>query len=377
MITAFGMLAAGTTAFTLVQLAAVWWQLRQARSVTPELWPSIAVLRPCEGREPALRDRLASALHAAYPGSSVQLVAHGGALDDDVRSIDGLRFVPSSDAPEGCNRKAFHLSTAMTALPPETEVVVAIDADVEVTEGLLRSLVAAAIRPGAVAAFAPPVQQGRGLAARLGRAAFAGSPHAFVVLAGLSRMLRRPPPMVGCAVAIRRDALDRVGGFTTSLHVIGDDLALGEALARVGTISLAHVAADCRNPEQGPSALLLQLARWIRVAVAHGPLRALSYPLVFAPMVPLFACGVMAASCDPHAALAGLGIAYSTRVLLAWTLRARVYGRPWESLGDPLLSDAMWFMATLVAAWPSRTRWAGRSYRIGAGGRLLPARGTP
>ncbi len=363
-----------------MQLVAVQRQLVATRAPEPARWPSVAVLRPCEGAEPAILERFASAFPDDYPGAVTHVVAHGSALAPDVRELLGAHgavVVESRDAPAGCNRKAFHLCTALAAAPADAEVIVALDADVEVAPGLLRALVAAAVAPGAVASFAPPVQQGAGAASRLGRAAFAGSPHAFVVLAGLSRMLGQPAPMVGCAVAMRRDALDAAGGFAPSVRVIGDDLALGEALARRGSISMAHVPADCRNPTQRTGSLVAQLARWIRVAVAHGPWRAASYPLVFAPMVLVAAAGALVAASQPAFVVTGLAGVYALRVALAWQLRRAVYGAPWECLADPWLADATWFAATLAAAWPARTRWAGNTYRIGAGGRLRAAEGAP
>ena len=118
--------------------------------------------------------------------------------------------------------------------------------------------------------------------------------------------------------------------------------------------------------------LIAQLARWIRVASAHRPRIAASYPTLIAPL-PLLAAAALFAW--PHVgtatALAPLGVLYALRVALAWEIRRSLFGRPAEAMLDPLIGDLAWWAAGVVALAPKPTRWRGRVYNIGRGGRLL------
>jgi hypothetical protein len=345
--------------FTLVAIVAVL-VLRVRRPVRLHRWPPLIVLRPCEGDEPELLERLRSTLRTGYSGLVRLVVAHGPALALGPSALDAT-FVASPLAPPGVNRKVWHLAHGLDAMEPgRDELLVSIDADVEVSTELLEALASAALAPGVVAAFAPPTQRGRPLAARLGDAALAGSPHAFLTLASLAQLSRSTPPMVGCAVVVRPEALSAIGGFRAVLHAIGDDLALADALSQHGRVDLAWAVADCRDPKQGVSSLVAQLSRWIRVATSHRPHLRWTYALLIAPLP----CAALSLVVTPWAFLS-LVLA---RVALAAIQRALLYGRVSESLLDPWLADATWWAAIFGALGSRAVHWRGRRYVIRRGG---------
>ena len=339
--------------FTLVAIAAV--LLERAHRPKPlQSWPPLLVLRPCEGDEPELTERLRSTLQTGYAGEVRLVVGHGPALG---RVAVEAMFVASPPSVGNVNRKAWHLAHALETVSPHVgELVVAIDADVQVTRALLEALATTASSPHTVAAFAPPVQHGQPLAARLADAALAGSPHAFLALAALARLTRSTSPMVGCAIAIRPGALNAIGGFRAVLHAIGDDLALASALSTQGRVAVAWAVVDCRDPGQGAKSLVAQLSRWIRVATAHRPHLIWTYPLLIAPL-PLAALSLVV---TPWVFLALL----VSRVGLAAIQRELLYGDVGAALGDPLLADATWWAAMLGALGTRAVSWRGRRYRI-------------
>ncbi|MBS2031138.1 MAG: hypothetical protein JST54_24770 [Deltaproteobacteria bacterium] len=348
--------------FTLVATAAV--LLERARRPKPlQSWPPLLVLRPCEGDEPELAERLRSTLQTGYAGEVRLVVGHGPALG---RVAVEATFIASPPSIDNVNRKAWHLASALDAVPPRgSELVLAIDADVHVTRALLEALASATQARGVVAAFAPPVQHGRPLAARLADAALAGSPHAFLSLAALARLTNSTPPMVGCAIAVRPDALNAIGGFRAVLRAIGDDLALASALSTQGRVAVAWALADCRDPNQGASSLVAQLSRWIRVATAHRPHLMWTYALLIAPL-PLAALSLVV---TPWVSVALL----ASRAVLAAVQRALLYGGVSAALWDPLLAEVTWWAAMLGALGTRAVSWRGRRYRIHRGGALEDA----
>jgi len=348
--------------FTLVATAAV--LLERARGPKPlHSWPPLLVLRPCEGDEPELAERLRSTLQTAYPSEVRLVVGHGPALD---RPAIEAAFVASPPSTGNVNRKAWHLAHALDAAPPRVgELVLAIDADVQVTRALLEALATTACSPGTVAAFAPPVQHGRPGAARLADAALAGSPHAFLSLAALAHLTGSTPPMVGCAIAVRSEALRAIGGFRAVLHAIGDDLALASLLSKQGRVAMAWAVADCRDAGQDAGSLVAQLSRWIRVATAHRPLLVWTYPMLIAPL-PLATLSLVVTPWVFAALLAG-------RVVLSALQRTLLYGEVGKALADPLLADATWWAAMLGALGSRAVSWRGRRYRVHRGGAIEDA----
>lgn len=339
----------------------------------PERWPALLVIRPCEGHEPELAQRVDSALTCGWPGPLTVVVAHGGELPPALNR-PGLLLRKSPPPPAVVNRKAWHLVHGLAAAEAEGlpfEVVLPIDADVEVTLPLLESLVRGALAPGVACAFSPPLQRGDARASWWGEAALGAGPHAFAALAALAELTGSVPTMVGCAVAMRRESLVHTRGFRAALEVIGDDLALAACLAPHGRIALAEVACECLDPTLTLAGLTRQLARWIRVATAHRPHLAATYPLFIAPLPLLALLAPLLGSIGPM----GLGLVWASRTVLAATLRRGLQGHVARAPLDPWAADLLWWAALITAFRPGPTLWRGRPYAIGAGGRLVAPEG--
>ena len=114
-------------------------------------WPSVAVLAPFKGLEPHMEQNISALLSQDYPSSWEVIFVSDSLLDpayDTIkRMIDARRGVKARifKAPkaEVSSQKITNLLTALREVPRETEVLVFIDSDVQISGLWLRSLVSA------------------------------------------------------------------------------------------------------------------------------------------------------------------------------------------------------------------------------------------
>lgn len=277
---------------------------------------------------------------------------------------------------EPVNRKAAHLRAGLGVVATELDdatVVVHADSDVVLRPGDVDALVDA-LDGELSLAFAPPSPHGTtALRRALAQSVMALSPQAFASIAALSRITGSPPVIAGKLVAIRAPLLDALGGYECMMHTIGDDVALVEAaLAKGARISMSPRAAITEN-DASTRALFDQLTRWFRVLAAHRPHLLLSYPILVAPLPITVVLCVLAASPTAWLALAGSCVA---RLVLAVVLARGAY-RDRVSLRNVLLaplSDLLVLASVARAVLGRSIRWAGRTYRVGRGGRILEVR---
>ena len=179
--------------------------------------------------------RLLSALERLdYPASLLHVVLISDGSDDDtealMRAWDGGAASREMLALPQSRGKGAALAAGL-ARAPQTDVVVVFDADCEPAPDALPRLVGALddASVGGVAAFPRPSNAHAGVVARY--AALERYVHHVVALAGRDR-LGLDPPLVGVAFAVRRRALDDVGGFPTDR--LAEDTALSLALVHAG-----------------------------------------------------------------------------------------------------------------------------------------------
>lgn len=387
--------ALGSWAVLVGVLSVVCVRLRLVpRRRTLAAFPGLTILRPCEGAEPGLREALASSFTAAWDGPRQVLICTPGP-DDPATAVarDLLAEHPGvgrivHDVPEAAawrNPKARRLCGAWPHVAQP--VVVQADADVVIDDDGLAQLIAA-LEPGVAAAWAAPVVAASPtFGSRVLRAAMGGSFYALSVMSGLNAFTGAPPALSGALLAYRRDALP--DGYAAAANDIGDDLALGRALARHGRIALSGAAVVCdRRPLALPTVRAL-LRRWIRVATAPVPLRTLGFPTMLAASPTLLlALPAAAAVGAPAWVPAAIGVAFGVRVAGQALVRRELTG---DQLGpavffDTLLAEAVVLAAAAGAAadalWRRDVRWRNRTYRLGRGGDIvsvaeLPAEGAP
>ena len=147
-----------------------------------------------------------------------------------------------------------------------------------------------------------------GLPARLGATQIT---HGFLPGALLSRALGRQD-CLGATMCLRRDDLQRLGGFRSLVDHLADDNVLGRRIIALGLrVALANTVVLTTVPEPDLKALFRHELRWARTIRALEPAgfaaSVLQYPLAWALLTVVLAGG----------ALWSIGL-----FLIAWVLRA-------------------------------------------------------
>jgi ceramide glucosyltransferase len=78
-------------------------------------------------------------------------------------------------------------------------------------------------------------------------------------------MLKPMDFALGAVIAVRKENLERIGGFEALLDYLGDDYQLGNRVARGGSeLRLCSIPVECRSGEQSASAVWKHQLRWAR-----------------------------------------------------------------------------------------------------------------
>lgn len=387
--TAFEVCCGSALFFTLLLLGGLW-RLRRRRSPPPPAaWPPLAILRPCEGAEPDLLDNLRSTATAAYAGArrifllvpsrrdpafAIAQEAAARMPSDPRCHVEVVITEPRFDR----NRKVEQLAAGL--LRCSEPIVVTIDSDVRLGDRELPALVAAlqgdpfGPRPVA-AAFAPPIEvTPRTSWDRASAALVGGSPQSFLALYGLQQLLGGVPKMAGALCALRRDALDEIGGFDGVREYLGEDHEIARRLRERGyDVAISPEPAACTDGGRDLRSVLARVVRWLTVVRAQRPLLLLTYPLFVAPTPSLLILLALyrspfLSSCVP--------LLLGARVLLHHSLR-RAQGQRVSIAGallGVLAAEGLLLAGFIGACFTRHVRWRGHRFRVGAGGRLIADR---
>ena len=199
----------------------------------------VTLLKPLCGEEPGLLARLSPFCTQAYD-APIQIVF--GAQDRADRAITVVAALKAKfpnvnidlkvdGRPHGSNRKVSNLANMSTLA--QHDVLVLSDSDIEVGPDYLDDVVAALQAPGvgAVTCLYHGVPGTSGLWPRIGALSTNTQflPNAVVAMTfGLAR------PCFGSTIALRRETLNRIGGFPALADCLADDYALGEAVRAGG-----------------------------------------------------------------------------------------------------------------------------------------------
>ncbi len=287
----------------------------------------VTVLKPLHGDEPLLEEALTSVCRQAYPPLQV-VFGVNDAADTALPVVRRLqaRF-PGCDIAvvveptgHGANRKVGNLINMLPAA--KHDVLVIADADMHVAPDWLHRLVVALDEPGVglvttvytgmpVGPLRPaPSREGRGRDA-IGALGADQINHYFLPGALLARAMGRQD-CLGATMMLRRQTLERIGGFAALVDHLADDNVLGRLVQGLGLrVALAETIPSTTVPETSLRALWRHELRWARTIRALVPLQfaasVLQYPLVWAALAVLLGSG------------AGWTLAW---FVVAWAIRA-------------------------------------------------------
>ena len=375
-------LLAGLALLSLVLALWQWLEGRlfplHQRATDTSFAPGVTLLKPLKGADAETAACLRSWLAQDYRGR-VQVLFGVASAEDPACGIvrELLREFPQADAEllvcsamGGANAKAAKLAQ----LEPHArhDIIVISDADVRVPPDFLASLVAP-LRDASIGLVNPFYMLANPATVAMRWEALAINAD-FWTSVLQSRRLGPMQFALGAAMAVRRDRLQRVGGFAALANHLADDYELGRRIAATGArIALCPVAAECREAPQGWAVVWRHQLRWARTIRVCQPL---PYAFSLTTNVTLWTT-LWWLSCPTATATLTALAAIALRVLTAadsqWRLTGLLAHLPWCWLAvvKDLLQALLWALSFLG----DTVEWRGERYRVTRGGELVKVAG--
>lgn len=340
--------------------------------------PPVSVLKPLHGSEPRLEQNLESFFRQKYPAFELIFGARNAkdAALAVVRSLQakypGVKSsVVLSGEPSWPNAKVFALEKMAARAAYDTLVIS--DSDVCVGENCLAQVV-------------PPFLDSRvGMVTCIYRGVPTGGVWSLLEALGMSvemssgvlvaEMLEGMKFALGPLMAVRKDVLEKVGGFGALRDYCADDFVLGQKVDAAGrkVVLSRHVINHVvLNRSAQPS--LLHQVRWMKSSRTSRPLGHLGTGLTFA--MPFGLLGLAAGALMGNWELGWmlLAVAFLNRIsqalMVGWgTVRdPRSLAFCWLYPVRDLLGSLLWCASFL----DREIVWRGERYRLAAGGKMVP-----
>lgn len=168
---------------------------------------------------------------------------------------------------------------------------------------------------------------------------------------------------LGAVMAVRAEALHRIGGFEALANCLADDYQLGHRIAGQGCrVELSPAVVDCWDPPQGWKAVWIHQLRWARTIRVCQPL-----PYFFSILTNATLWALLWAVAAPSTiALASACLLVLLRCSLACHLQARMMGAParWSWFWMVPVRDALGGMVWAGAFLGNTIEWRGRRLRL-------------
>jgi ceramide glucosyltransferase len=270
---------------------------RRGSNEPPSEYPPITILKPLCGDEPLLEEALSSCFQQDYP--EFQIVF--GIQDPNDAALPVLRRLqkrfPERDiavvidpTPHGANRKVANLINMLPSA--RYDVLVISDSDLHLPPNYLERLIAALEKPGTglVTSLYIGLQPAKkGWASHMGATQIS---HSFLPGVLLSRAMGRED-CLGSTAMLRRDTLERTGGFRALVQLLAEDNVMGQRVRNLGlSVGLADTIPAATVPEPTLPTLWEHEIRWTSTIRALAPVSlcgsTLQYPLFWSMMAIAF-----------------------------------------------------------------------------------------
>jgi len=340
-------------------------------SDVPAALPAVTILKPLYGAEPGLEAALGSFLDQDYPGKVQVVFGVQDAGDAALPVVEALRRAnPDRDIAlvvdailHGSNRKISNLINMTTHA--EHDVILLADSDIVVHRDYLQRVLAELGVPGVGVATCPYYGEARGgLWARL---AAMGLTYQFLPSVAVGVTLGLASPCMGSTIALRRDVLNRIGGFAAFADLLADDYAIGAAVRALGLRSVvAPVVVGHICAEHSLGELMRHELRWAVTVRGADPAGFAGSGVTHA--VPLAILGALFTFAAP-ASLAVLAIALICRL---WMLRQVEKLVPFErgAWRLVLVRDILSFAVFAGSFFVRAVEWRGARFRVDPQGAL-------
>ena len=332
---------------------------------------AVTLLKPLHGAEPRLLENLASFL-AQDHGGPIQLLCGVQHADDPaIAEVEALRIRhPNADIDlvidsmdHGANRKISNLINMIARA--RHPILVLSDSDIVATPDYLSRVLAALDAPDVGAMTC--LYHGRGDAGFWSRIGAAGLSYQFLPGAVFGVAFGLARPCMGSTIAIRRETLDRIGGFGRFADVLADDYALGEAVRALGQkVAVPSMLVTHASAERSFAELWRHELRW--GATVWGVVPGAYIGSVIGMPFPLALLG--AAFLPGHPA--GLAIVLASlvvRAVVVLTIDRRT-GAPAMPLWLLPMRDCLSFAIFVASFFTASVDWRGQVLRMADGGRV-------
>jgi ceramide glucosyltransferase len=353
-------------------------QRRAMAAVSVDALLPVSVFKPLCGEEPRLEEALESFFRQDYPGFELVFGCRSSS-DAALPVVERLRArypqvaarVVIAGEPEWPNAKVWSLAKMIAS--SQAQYLLISDSDVLVEPDFLRNVVPPLLQKetGMVTCLYEGVAAA-GLWSRLEGLGMSVEMASGVLIADMLEGMRFA---LGPAIAVRRDALERIGGMACAAQYHSDDFILGNMVAAAGyRVLLSHYrVGHLLRAASFRKSFSAQL-RWMQSTRYSRPKGHLGTGLTFA--VPFGVLGLASAGALGHVAL-GVGLVAASLLNRAVQSVAVGYG----VVGDRRalrfcwlypLRDLMGFCVWLASyLGGSSFRWRGELYRFTLGGRIV------
>ena len=373
-----------STIYLALTLVATARHLRRARgaqaaaNATPRTsLPPVTIFKPVHGMEEQLAANLESFFHQEYPDYEIIFGARD-AENPAAKIVEEIRarypHIPSrvlfSGPPAWPSAKVFSLDK-MIAASSRSYFIIS-DSDVRVAPDFLRNTIT------------PLLDTKNGLVTCMYRGIPATDFWSSLEALGLSvempsgvmvaDMMEGMRFALGPAMAVRRDAVDAIGGIAAVADYYSDDFELGNRIWAKGyKVILSHHLVRNVLTSRSPLRTLGDQLRWMKSTRYSRPAGHAGTGLTYA--VPFGILGLIASGALGHWTL---GVALLAAALLNRMIQSVAVG--WGVARDPRavwlcwlypLRDLFGFVAWALSYTSRNFYWRGEMYRFGKGGRIV------
>lgn len=232
--------------YWLLVVATLWWFMRSPLAAPPARRPRLSLIKPLCGAERGLEENLATALEQDYPDYEVIFSVQSAedpafAIAERLRARRPERVKVVVD--ESCAGPNGRLCNILNATKhADGELLVYSDSDMHLDPGYLDAVTAPLADPAVgVACTIYRAWRPRSFFERLEMLSLNAE---FVPAMVFATVTGASPACPGASQALRRETLERIGGFAPMAHTLVEDFELGVAVLRAGLkiVFVPHVA---------------------------------------------------------------------------------------------------------------------------------------
>ncbi len=356
----------------------------------PSCYPSISVIRPIKGKDTGLAENLKAAFRHGYP-SAIEILF---VLDDENEPSVPLIEQAIAEARRGdpsvdtrllySGQPPAHRTGKLNAMivgleSSKNELVAFIDSDIRQDRDDLKVLVATLLADAAAgAAYATVISTG--LPRTLGDVGYALMVNGLYepsALATAHQLRGQLPFIMGHVMALKREAIQAIGGLESAEGQLVDDMYLGRRLHQSGYRNkISPKPAAIIQQDMTVSEFMQVLVRWIAFSMSGLPILTCKLPH-FMTGIAFWTGTVISVT----AGLSGDALLVFLAGLLPLSAAATINDLHYRMSGAPMPwkycwgALVLWLSAPLIYAqiWIKReVNWRGRHYRLDKSSRLLP-----